>query len=245
MKTYAIIPARLDSKRLPNKMVLDETGKPLFVHTAENAAKANFDEVIIATPDLLITELATKFGFKYIWNRGYPLCGSHNCMMAASSLGRECNIVNIQGDCPTIDPEALNKIIRCLNIEISDDDVYSLYYPTNDQNVYDNSSNVKVATNWIDYAYYFSRNKIPYGTDEYKIHVGVYGFKYDIWTDILHQYDAEKECYEVYNSGEKLEQLMWLDIGYRMKLFECSPCLGIDTRSDYDEFKRHILQSDN
>src|SRR5574344_121077 len=102
-----VVPARLASTRLPEKMLADLNGKPLVAVTAENAFKSGaFDEVVVATDSEKIAQAVEKYGFKaFITNPELP---SGTCRVGEVAKIMKADVyVNIQGDEPLIDKEGL------------------------------------------------------------------------------------------------------------------------------------------
>src|SRR5262249_46175993 len=107
MRAVAIIPARLGSLRLPRKMVLAETGTPLFVHTVRNGERcAAFARVVVATDADEIVELARRHDIDARMTRADHTSGTDRVFEALGQLGaREFDVVvNVQGDEPELDP---------------------------------------------------------------------------------------------------------------------------------------------
>ncbi len=239
MKNYIIIPARKDSKRLPGKALLDETGKPLFVHTYERltvlSAFGLVEKIYVASPCEEVIEEANKRNIPTI--ETVPShCGSHTAMRAAKLIGEYCNIVNVQVDYPGIDPDMIRKMFSLMH---ETNNICSAYYKTTDKEAASSPNNVKCVMDSDGYANYFSRSVIPYNSDEWNIHLGVYGFPYSKWDAIKNLYFDDKDY--KWGNRENLEQLMWLYNCYKIKMIESKSCTGIDTREDYDEFKKDYL----
>ena len=242
-KSVIIIPARLESVRLPSKMLLDETGKPLIIHTWTSARLAsnysnNILDVFIATDDKFLRDMCEKYGAKVLFT-GDCNCGTErvfSCMTQLRELvGGEVNIINLQGDYPLVDPTSLGLIAN--QLYWSEQFIYTLYYLVESEEKYSDPKYVKVTTNNRNEVLYFSRSVIPYQSPKLKIHVGVYGFSFSDAESLSGYY---KNGAVSVQGGENLEQLMWLERKYPMICFETTPTVGIDTREDYDTFKRTI-----
>lgn len=250
MKTYVIVPARLDSKRLPGKMLLNETGMPLIKHTYDNIKHLvpgddgkfdlGIDGIFIATPDDEIKKVCDELDVPVIKIDNTTLCGTHTCVTAAKELGI-CNIINLQGDNPLIDPDILPRISELMYTR---NGMCSAYYTTPDEGLAKEPGNVKVVFDESYHANYFSRSVIPYGAKSWNIHIGVYGIPYIDHKHLLMQYEDWTwtiERYEDSMRGENLEQLMWLRRCKKIKMMKSKPCVSIDTREDYEQFKKHCL----
>lgn len=237
MKNYIIIPARKDSKRLPGKALLEETGKPLFVHTYERLkvllSFGLVEKIYVATPCEEVICEAAKRNIPTI--KTLPShCGSHAAMRAAKIINEYCNIVNVQVDYPLIDPDLVRRIITRI---YETDCITSAYYKTSEKDAALNPNNVKCVMNIDNNAHYFSRSEIPYNSDEWNIHLGIYGFPFSKWSSLKNLYTHDDDY--KWSNKENLEQLMWLYHGYKINMIESSPCLGVDTEEDYEQFKKN------
>jgi len=113
-KTVVLIPARLESTRLPGKLLLSRTGKPLIEHTYNAALQSELaSEVIVATDSSEIMECVNGFGGKVVQTRADHISGSSRVAEAAESLDAEI-VVNVQGDEPEISGAAIDAAIRIL-----------------------------------------------------------------------------------------------------------------------------------
>ncbi|MBT7081733.1 MAG: NTP transferase domain-containing protein, partial [Chloroflexi bacterium] len=123
MRAIGIIPARLQSSRLPDKALIDISGLPMVVHTYKRAKLAKqLDEVYVATDNELIRQTVESYGGKVIMTGTHHQTGSDRIAEACRSI--ECDIVvNIQGDEPLVDPDHIDAIVTPLisdpNIQIS------------------------------------------------------------------------------------------------------------------------------
>ena len=124
MKTAIIIPARLQSTRLPRKMLLAETGRPLILHTVEAARRCRLaDRVLVATDDREILEAVERFGAEAVMTDPQHTSGTDRIAEAAASVP-DCDlIVNLQGDEPEMNPEAVDKAIDLLKPGMSSDKI--------------------------------------------------------------------------------------------------------------------------
>ena len=239
MKTHIIIPARLDSTRLSRKLLLDETGKSLLIHTYENAKKSkDVDGIHIATNsnDMAIIEHCKENGIECIEVDTETTCGSHLCLLASKQFG-ECNIINVQGDCPNVSPNTIDEMIPFLNYK-DNNFIITPYYKIEDTKIANDSARIKMVLCDAQSLIYYSRLPIPYGTNEWNIHVGVYGFPFSQVDTLLNLYNKGVKSA---NTCERLEQLMWLERGLTTWCIESPPCSSIDTQEDYDEFKRNCI----
>ena len=177
MKTIALIPARLESKRFPNKLIKELDGVPIIIKTFNAAIDTNlFDEVYVVSGNDEIIKLIKSVGgrtFKSIKNHQ-----SGTDRIAEAAIDIDCDIiVNLQGDEPFINKIALRELIK------SFDDpkvrMASLMTKFKSFDEINNPNNVKVIVDNHSDALCFSRLPIPYGSkkiNDYNRHVGVYAF---------------------------------------------------------------------
>ncbi|MEM9660262.1 MAG: NTP transferase domain-containing protein, partial [Planctomycetota bacterium] len=110
-----VIPARRRSTRLPDKLLLRDTGKPLIQHTFEAASRARLpDAVIVATDDREIAREARRFGAQVAMTSGDCRSGTDRVAEVARRLPRAEIVVNVQGDEPDIEPESIDRLVAML-----------------------------------------------------------------------------------------------------------------------------------
>lgn len=239
--THVVIPARLNSTRLPRKMLLAETGKPLIVHTVEAALRAKFaSQVTVVSEDAEIIE-AVRSAFRsnrrvFASHEGPASSGTERIAnYHVNSMGSDHNlIVNLQGDEPEFPGEVLDGLIkRAID---SDSPVTTLATQASPAEMHD-SNVVKVVCDHYGKALYFSRSPIPYG-DVGLRHLGVYVYR----GGFLRQLPAMRETKY---KGERLEQLQWLEMGCSIAVVtQRVDCTSIDTLEQYEQFvKRHANRS--
>ena len=228
-KILGVIPARLNSTRLPGKMLLDMLGKPLIVHTYLQAKKAYMlDDVVVATDSKEIEEAVISHGGKVIRTSSRPKTGSDRVAEAAAKFkGFKPDIVlNIQGDEPLMPASAINQTARLL-INEKEAVMSTVATPFKNKKELTNPGLVKVACDKDGYALYFSRSIIPYEKTSYKHflnHLGIYGYKYDF----LLKYTRMKQT--PLEKAELLEQLRALENGYKIKVG-----VGVFERAEVNE----------
>lgn len=221
-----LIPARLDSTRLPQKMLKDLSGIPLIIRTAQNAARV--DDVVVGCDDPYIFEVCKSYNIKSVLTKKSHSSGTDRCAEACRILGIKAEeiIINIQGDEPFLEPEVIQKLQQlCVTTPFMASLAKKIsYQESKDPNI------VKVLLDKDNFAIYFSRFAIPYNRGssniDYLGHIGVYGFK----NENLQEFCALKsEIEEI----EKLEQLRAL---YHRKPIEMAVVetnsFGIDTQED-------------
>lgn len=242
MKKVIIIPARLDSSRLPKKVLLDLKGKTVIQRVYEQCLKVkNVDGVYIATDSIEIKEVCETFTNNVIITKSTHKSGTDRIGEAVSAI--DCDIViNVQGDEPFIEPSLIEALVNSfVNSEISMSSAMSKISNVKDLQ---NTNIVKVVTDLHNNALFFSRSLIPFPRDVKEIsiakevlkkyqffrHIGIYGYRKDF---LLHFVNLEQSYLE---KVEKLEQLRALENGFKIKMIEASSSLiGIDTQEDYEE----------
>ena len=230
MSNIIVIPARLESTRLPRKLLLAETGKSVLQHTYEQAIKSKLaDQVWIALDSTELYYDAIKFCPNVI------LTGEHSCgTNRIAEVARLENfspwdiVINVQADEPEINPEHIDRLFRFM---LEGPAVMATLATSVAGDDFQSSSCVKVVFDKVGRALYFSRFPIPFGSDHGFRHVGVYAYR----AEFLLLYSESPTCWlEV---SERLEQLRVLDAGFDIHVILVDePHVGIDTRADYDAF---------
>ena len=224
-----IIPARLSSSRLPNKVLEKILDKPMIIWCAEVASKV--DEVCIATDNEKVIEICKKYGFKAVMTDKNHKSGSDRIKEASDILGlkEEDIIINMQGDEPFLEPEILIAVKEKLLKLNRDFKMVSCYKKINEIEAEDPNL-VKVVIDKNNDAIYFSRSKIPYNRDNtfhtYFGHIGIYGFT----KKSLDEFTKMKGNLE---HIEKLEQLRVIENGKKISMIKVkTKSFGIDTKED-------------
>ena len=236
MKVVAMIPARLASSRLPEKMILDLGGLPVILRTYEAVKTTGlFDEVIIVTDSKKIATLTEGHGATTILSKKDHKTGSDRIAEAAESVPADI-IINVQGDEPFIDSNSLSALIQCFREDHEElIDLASLMVAIADKTYIDNPNVVKVVTDLTGKALYFSRSAIPFHRDPsplsrcYK-HKGVYAFRRSALLEF------PKLIMGPLERAEKIEAIRYLEHGKRLQMIETSvDAPGIDTRADLED----------
>jgi 3-deoxy-manno-octulosonate cytidylyltransferase (CMP-KDO synthetase) len=252
LRAVAIIPARLASQRLPRKMLLDRTGRPLFVHTAQNvAASGAFARVVVATDSPEILAAAAAHGVEARLTRADHPSGTdrvNECYAALCSEGeRAAIIVNVQGDEPDLSPLDLAQLVAAFDdrtVELATLAAPLATSTASEAALFAAPSVVKVVCDARGDALYFSRAPIPAlghaaAAGEAEIarrHVGVYAFT----PTALARFCALPRG--ILEQRESLEQLRWLEHGGKLRVIAASRApQGIDTLRDYEEFVTRTL----
>lgn len=242
MRVSVVIPARFASTRLPGKPLLRETGKFLIQHVYERALEArNTSEVIVATDDERIFDAVRSFGGRSVMTRSDHQSGTDRIAEVAAHLSCDA-VLNLQGDEPQIEPEALDLLIELMGSK-SSIDMATLAVPIKDRDTYLSPNVVKVVCDQQGRALYFSRSPIPMvrdgepdfenGATQFLQHLGVYAYRRDYLLKIAATAPHPLEL------NEKLEQLRVLGTGGSIRVGLVKHAhRGIDTPEDYAEFVR-------
>lgn len=229
-----IIPARIGSSRFPNKVLADIGGFPMVIRTAK--AVESIDRVAIATDSEEVIAIAREHNIVAIMTSTEHHSGTDRIYEAAQKLNLPDDevIINVQGDEPFIEEEVVKAVYNLTTKNKNNKKVMmnSCYKMMNNPEA-DDPNIVKLVTDESNLALYFSRAKIPYPRDhhfnEYKGHLGIYGFTKKSLETFCQLSSAPLE--EI----EKLEQLRALYHGYEIAMVEVeSKSFGIDTPDDLE-----------
>lgn len=235
MKVIAIIPARYASTRFPGKPLAMLAGKPVIQHVYEQVKKV-LPEAWVATDDDRIFNAVKLFGGKAVMTRTDHKSGTDRIEEAAEKIGTDADvIINIQGDEPFIQPSQIETICRQFDNESTQ--IATLGKPFTSMDAVENTNSPKIVIDNNGFALYFSRSVIPFmrGIDRsqwldhypYIKHLGIYAYRRKVLQEItkLPQSSLEK--------AESLEQLRWLQNGYRIRVGITNvETVGIDTPDD-------------
>lgn len=246
MKFLAIIPSRYASTRFPGKPLAILKGKTVVQRVYERVSSV-FPDTYVATDDGRIADAVTEFGGKVVMTSSAHRSGTDRCCEAAEKLGLHPDVVvNVQGDEPFIENSQLESIIRCFEDKTTD--IATLVKPfaaTDGWEALNNPNSPKVVVDNDDNALYFSRSVIPYlrGIPQaewlrhhtfYK-HIGLYAYRMDVLREICGCPQGKLEV------AESLEQLRWLQAGYRIKVgYTQVETIGIDTPEDLHRAEEFI-----
>lgn len=249
MKFIGIIPARYASSRFPGKPLADMDGKPMIQRVYEQVIQA-VDDVCVATDDERIEAAVKAFGGKVVMTSDKHRSGTDRCFEAYQKIGKGFDVViNIQGDEPFIHPEQIETIKACF----TDDEIQiaTLVKPFRSDDDFEttlfNPNSPKVVVNKKMEAMYFSRSIIPYIRGKkytewlpnhtfYK-HIGMYAYRADVLAEITALPQSTLEL------AESLEQLRWLENGYKIKVgITEQETIGIDTPADLEKALVYLRQ---
>lgn len=231
-----IIPARMDSSRFANKVLVEVLGIPMVVRTAMQVK--SLDDVVIATDSYDVVNVVKKYGFEAIMTSKEHKSGTDRVNECANILGlsdSEC-IVNVQADEPFIECDVVKKVVDRVKDGIFNQEDFTMVscYKKISSELADDPNHVKVVLDSQSSAIYFSRSKIPYHRDHYQDsfyngHLGIYGFSKKSLNMFCSFDNAPLE------NIEKLEQLRAIYFGYKISMVEVlSKSFGIDTKEDLE-----------
>ncbi|HVT16795.1 MAG TPA: 3-deoxy-manno-octulosonate cytidylyltransferase [Thermoanaerobaculia bacterium] len=237
------IPARYASTRLPGKPLLQIAGRPMIEHVYTRVARARgLSRVVVLTDDERIARVVEMFGGDWEMTPAECLTGTDRIAYAARRWRKAAAVINVQGDEPLIDPEAVSAIAAHLAAH-PEDPVVTLAAEATAEEV-DDPNAVKVVADRQGRALYFSRSPIPYsrqpGGATPRLHLGVYGYQRDA---LLRLSDLPPTPLE---RSEALEQLRALEHGIPIRVLAAergSP--SVDTREDLERVERLLAGGGN
>lgn len=235
MKFIGLIPARYASTRFPGKPLALLAGKPVIQHVYEQAAKV-LDAVYVATDDERIYNKVLEFGGKAVMTSTEHHSGTDRIEEALEKVGGDFDVVvNIQGDEPFIAQSQIETLCHCFEDEATQ--IATLGKPFECIEAVENPNSPKIVVDNRGYAMYFSRSVIPFvrGVERqewlkkypFLKHLGIYAYRTEVLKAITRLPQSSLEL------AESLEQLRWLENGYRIKVGITNvETVGIDTPED-------------
>jgi 3-deoxy-manno-octulosonate cytidylyltransferase (CMP-KDO synthetase) len=217
MNVVILIPARLDSTRLPGKMLADVEGVPLLVRTWMQALKSRLaSKVAVATDSVEIAEVLGTYGAEVVMTSAGLTCGTERIAEAARRTGGDV-FVNLQGDEPLISPDNIDLVIEPF-LSADPPDCSTLVFPmqSDDSLQIEDPHVVKALLDRKGHALYFSRSPVPFrrnrlpSTAFYR-HIGLYAFS----AAVLQEFASLPPS--MLEESESLEQLRLLENGFRIK----------------------------
>lgn len=242
-KFHIVIPARFNSTRLPEKILLDVDGKPLVQHVYERAIKCNAASVTIATDDERIQKVAHSFGADVCMTSPDHPTGSDRIAEAVKLLGLKEDeiVVNVQGDEPFVPIKAVQIAVSAMSQQ-PNASVTTLCTPIQSTTQLFNTNVVKVVLDRNGYALYFSRCPIPYDRTEgerplnktHYRHMGLYVYRVKTLQAFQASGQAPMELLEC------LEPLRFLWNGDRIHVTMLNEALpgGVDTAADLEVVRK-------
>lgn len=235
MKFIGIIPARYSSSRFPGKPLAILGGKPVIEHVYRQVSSV-MEDVFVATDDQRIYDAVEAFGGKAIMTRSDHKSGTDRICEALEKVGGSFDVViNIQGDEPFIQKSQLETVMQCFDDPRTQ--IATLGKSFESMEAVENPNSPKIVLDNDGYALYFSRSVIPFvrGKEHeewlshfpYLKHIGLYAYR----TEVLRE--VSKLPQSTLELAESLEQLRWLQNGYKIKVgLTDVETIGIDTPED-------------
>jgi 3-deoxy-manno-octulosonate cytidylyltransferase (CMP-KDO synthetase) len=235
-RILGVIPARYASTRFPAKPLVDIAGKTMIQRVYEQVKKSTLiTDVLVATDHQEIYNHVISFGGKVCMTKESHVSGTDRCFEALTLQPVSYDyVINIQGDEPFIKPEQIDLLAGILDGKT---EIATLAKNIESAEQLFNPNIVKVVVGQNGNGLYFSRAAIPYLRNQpetdwlafhahYK-HIGMYAYR----TDILKK--LTDLPVSVLEKAESLEQLRWLENGYKIKVAETTlETIGIDTPDD-------------
>ena len=247
MSFLGIIPARYASVRFPGKPLALLGSKPVIQWVYEKSCQI-LEHVYVATDDERIYNTVSGFGGKAVMTSSEHPSGTDRCAEALKIISKKSGInfkyvINIQGDEPFIQASQIQLLTESFRYESTD--IATLAKKITSWSEIFDINKPKVVFDKHHFALYFSRSPIPYirnldkeewpGNHEFYKHIGIYAYKAEILTKLNQLSPSPLE------KAESLEQLRWLQNGYRIYVGETeSENIGIDTPEDLEKAKRMI-----
>ena len=238
MKILGVIPARYASTRFPAKPLADIAGKTMIEWVYSQASKASsLHHLVVATDNQKIFDHIKKTGGNVVMTSEDHVSGTDRCAEALTLAEGEYNyVINIQGDEPFIDPAQIDLLASLLDGKV---ELATLVKKITDAAVLHNPNVVKAIFNLHHEAIYFSRNALPHvrntlpeqwlGKQNFYKHIGMYAYRADVLKEITKLKPSSLEM------AESLEQLRWIENGYKIKIAETDiETMGIDTPEDLE-----------
>ena len=245
MTFTAIIPARYASTRFPGKPLAVLGGKTVIQRVYEQVSNV-LNEVYVATDDERIFSCVESFGGKAVMTRKDHQSGTDRIQEAVEKTGTQADvIINVQGDEPFIQPSQIQTLMQLFD-DLSTQ-IGTLGKPFESMEAVENPNSPKIVTDNRGFALYLSRSIIPYirgkerkdwfGEYPFLKHLGVYAYRREVLAEVtkLPQSPLEK--------AESLEQLRWLQNGYRIRVgLTDVETVGIDTPEDLQRAEALLAQ---
>ena len=234
MKIFGIIPARLNSTRLPRKALIKINKKTLIQRVYENITKiTRLEAVFVATNDTEIKNEVHKFSGNVITTKKNHSNGTERCYEAVKKLKIQDDdiVLNIQCDEPMIDTEAIDLIYSAFK----DDpklNIVTLASSRITEDELHNQSVVKVILDKNNFANKFCRKYVEIALK----HIGIYAYKKKTLEKIVELMPTEME------KNEKLEQLRWVENNYKIKcVITNKNYISINTKEDLNIYKENYI----
>lgn len=245
MKFIALIPARYASTRFPGKPLAMLGGKSVIQRVYEQVSKA-VDETYVATDDQRIFDAVEAFGGKVVMTRSDHKSGTDRIEEAAEKIGGDYDVVvNVQGDEPFIQASQIETVCHCFDDPTTQ--IATLGKPFgNDIEAISNPNSPKIVVDKKGFALYFSRSIIPFvrgkeaaewpSSYPFLKHLGLYAYRRNVLREVTQLPQG------VLEKAESLEQLRWLENGYKIRVgLTDVETVGIDTPADLERAEKFLI----
>ena len=245
MKFIGIIPARYASSRFPGKP-LARLGDKYVIERVYEIVSESLDEAYVATDDKRIYDAVAAFGGKAIMTRADHKSGTDRIEEAMEKIGGGWDVVvNVQGDEPFIHKSQIKTVCGCF--DDPNTQIATLGKPFTSMEAVKNINSPKIVVDNNMCAMYFSRSVIPFvrNVEEtewlekfpFLKHIGIYAYKKEVLAEIT------KLPMSPLEKAESLEQLRWLQNGYKIKVgINDIETIGIDTPQDLERAEAYLLR---
>ena len=255
-KCVVAVPARLQSSRLPNKVLADIGGKPMIQRVLDRCRESTaVDIVVLCTDSQELQQRASAWGFPVLMTADSCSSGSDRIASVADALmalawgdttpvAEQTAVINVQGDQPFIDPQVIDAMAAEFRRLDPVPSVVTPVYGLKPETVH-NPNVVKTLLAHDGRALYFSRSAIPHVRDvdpsewhrhtTYWGHVGIYGFRGDVLASWNRLPTSPLE------DLERLEQLRLIEAGLTIATFEVQgTSLSVDTAEQLEQARSMV-----
>ncbi len=252
MSFRIVVPARMESSRLPGKVMLDLAGRPLLAHVILRAQESQAEEVWVATDSSEVLDLARRCGVQAQLTRADHPSGSDRIreLADAQDWPDDDVIVNVQGDEPFLPSHLIDAVAQRL-IDDPVADWATLATPVTRASEYFDPNTVKLVRDQAGYALYFSRAAIPWDRQHSPRrdlpqalaplrHIGLYAYR----AGALRRYCTQPQA--ALEQVECLEQLRALFLGMRIavEVSASAPPPGVDTPEDLERLRQALASGE-
>lgn len=230
-----VIPIRMDSKRFPGKPLVEINGKSMIHHVWERAIKSKVGDVLVACCDREAVDYLKKNKIEYVNTKKSLRSGTdrvYSAIKKAGKLKKYKYVINLQGDLPNINPEDIRKLAN--NIKKNNSKIATLATKIVDKKKIRDKNVVKVALSKNENtckAIYFSRAAIPYNSQIYYEHIGIYAYEISVLEKFITFKEGKLEKLESLEQLRALENSINIDIS----IINRAP-FSIDTPKDLKIF---------
>ena len=240
-----VIPARLESSRLPRKVLADIHGYPMLWHVYHRASKAQeVQDVLVATDSVEIRDVVQSWGGNVIMTSSDCTCGTERIASIVDELDCEL-VVNVQGDEPLIEPDLVDELVRVAARTKAD--MVTPVTKILDTETLTSSDTVKVVRDKNGFALYFSRAAVPFVR---ALPVSEWIHQADHWLQIG-TYVFSKKTLQEYREWdespleklEKVEQFRFLENCKRILTIETDlQAVAVDVPEDLERVRKHLAE---